>query len=61
MVPEEPDMTPFWKSDAVALAASVRAKDVELAKATPQRMARRDGTLRSVCGMVFTKAAKLAQ
>ena len=45
-------MTPLWKSDAVALAAAVRAKDVsavELAKAAQERIEKLDGTLHAFC------------
>jgi aspartyl-tRNA(Asn)/glutamyl-tRNA(Gln) amidotransferase subunit A len=45
-------MTPLWKTDAVALAAAVRAKDVsavELAKAALGRIEKLDGTLHAFC------------
>jgi hypothetical protein len=57
-------MTPPWKSEAVALTATVRTKTisaVERAKATPQGMAKRHGTLRSPCGMAGIKASMVAQ
>jgi hypothetical protein len=57
-------MTPPWKSEAVALTATVRTKTisaVERAKATPQRMAKRHGTLWSLCGLAGIKASMVAQ